>query len=55
MSLANLLCAAQPDEGLAAGRLRRQAGADAVIGMQRHMRFNFSGEVVFRPARPEEA
>ena len=46
MSLAGLLCAAQPDEGLAAGLLRCQAGADSVVGMERHMRFEFGGEVV---------
>jgi hypothetical protein len=54
MSLLDLLHAAETDEGLAAGFLRRQAGADAVLGMERHMSFEFGAEVVAGTARVEE-
>ena len=55
MSLLGLLHAAETDEGLAAGFLRRKTGADTGVGMERDVGFEFGGEVVVGTAAAEEA
>jgi hypothetical protein len=50
MSLTGLFCAAETDEGLAAGFGGREAGADAVFGVQGDVAIEFSGKVGFRTA-----
>jgi hypothetical protein len=54
MRLTSLLCAAKTDEGLAAGFFRAEAGADAFIGVQRDMAFEFGGEVLVCAVTLEE-
>jgi hypothetical protein len=47
MGLARLLCAAKADEGLAAGFLFAEPGADAVLGVESDVTLYFGGEFGF--------
>jgi hypothetical protein len=53
MQLMCLLRAAQLNEGLSAGFFRAEAGADAGVGVQGDVAFNFGGEVVVGAASAE--
>jgi hypothetical protein len=55
MSLASLLRTAETDEGLAAGFLRAEAGADAGVGVERDVGFEFGAEVGVGACGAEEA
>jgi hypothetical protein len=54
IGLAGLLCAAEADEGLATGFFRAEAGADAFVGMQCDVAFQFGGEVILFAVTLEE-
>jgi hypothetical protein len=53
LGLSCLLCAAETEEGLAAGFLGCQPGADPVVGMECDVRFEFGREVVVGTAAVE--
>jgi hypothetical protein len=55
MSLARLLCAAKPNEGLAAGFFLREAGADAGVSVERDVGIEFGREVGVCALSGEEA